>query len=135
MTKTQSTTDLIEVSLDTVRMDAETGLGSVIDLVRLLTGGTATPSEASAAFRRLLDRAPELKDRVVTKRINGLGRATPCATSENLIHIGMLLTGKGADQVRAMAACSKSRQKRDSNATGRGGEHRKRKSRRKSRAV
>jgi hypothetical protein len=99
--KMSSNSELISLSLDTVRMHND-GRASVLDFTRILTGCTA--AEASASFRRLLEREPSLKDRVGKARINGLGRETPVADSQSLFVIGMLLTGQAASQVREMAA-------------------------------
>jgi hypothetical protein len=101
--KQKNMTNLATLSLNAIRVDAVSGLASAIDWVKSLTG--YSPSEASAALRRLLcQEGDELRERVVHVRINGQGRATPATDAQTMVEIGMLLTGHGADALRKLAS-------------------------------
>ena len=74
-----------------IRVDKKTQQGSVIDVIRLMTGSS------SGNARNILNRLPqELITKCNQLRINGKGRLTPTADAPTLIEIIWELPGKAA---------------------------------------
>ena len=86
-----------------IRVDAATKKGSVIDVIRLVQGCNA--SDASTYFRRLVnDLGTELGTRCPSLKINGKGQATPCADARTLVEIVWALPGRAAREFRRSSA-------------------------------
>ncbi len=69
-----------------VKVDTATNKGSVIGLLKVLTGRNS--SGASTAFKRdILPKYPELGSKCAQLKINGKGNITPVADAATLVEI------------------------------------------------
>ena len=68
-----------------VKVDAATNKGSVIGLLKVLTGQTS--SDSSKTLQRITAVYPELGARCPHLRINGKGKETPVADAATLVEI------------------------------------------------
>ena len=93
-----------------IRVDQETQKGSVIDVIRLVTGCSSSNSQNE--LRRLLLTNLELGEKCTSLRINGKGKLTPVADPESLMMIAHLLPGKRLVGPRAIALVKASKLKR-----------------------
>ena len=108
---TTATTSMCDATLDQllqlnpalaqchIRVDQETQKGSVIDVIRLVTGSSS--AHAGQALSRL---PPEMSARCTSLRINGKGKLTPVADALTLIEIVWELPGKAAKAFRRQSA-------------------------------
>jgi hypothetical protein len=71
-----------------VRVDAESQRGSLIDIIRRVTGGTS--SNAQNDLKRIFKKNPELEKRCANIRINGTGRI--CTVADAPVAIDIILT-------------------------------------------
>lgn len=86
-----------------IRVDAATNKGSVLDVVRFVQQCNA--SDASTYFKRLVsDMGTELGTRCPSLRVNGKGQPTPCADARTLVEIVWTLPGKAARDFRRTSA-------------------------------
>ena len=106
------------------RIDEETGLGSIIDSIRL-TNSNLSSGNASNALQRLIASKNQLttpsatlttessqlseliasiKLRIKTIVVNGKGAPTPCTDARTMMEILWLLPGAAADRFRAKSA-------------------------------
>jgi hypothetical protein len=86
-----------------IRVDAATNTGSVIDVIRTVQQCNA--SDASTYLKRLVkDVGTELGTRCPSLRINGKGQETPCADARTLVEIVWALPGKAARHFRRTSA-------------------------------
>jgi hypothetical protein len=86
-----------------IRVDARTNVGSVLNVIK--TVHKSTPSYASTTFNRLVNSpGTELGTGCPSLKINGKGRATPCADVRTLIEIIWALPGGTARDFRRASA-------------------------------
>jgi hypothetical protein len=86
-----------------IRVDAATNTGSVIDVIRIVQQCSA--SDASTYLKRLVkDVGTELGTRCPSLKINGKGQDTPCADARTLVEIVWALPGKAAREFRRTSA-------------------------------
>ena len=88
--------------LEGVRWDAESRRGSVLDVIRLVTGA-GNPSDAFAAIR---NNHPEFLDGIDEFNFPGRGRPTPVAPLKTLVEVAWLLPGKRAAEFRRVGAAT-----------------------------
>jgi hypothetical protein len=88
--------------ISSIRVDSESQLGSVIDLIRHFT--QAASSQASTLLTRFLDENPTYRSKVTSVAVNGRGRTTPVAPAEILAEIAIWLNSDMAKEIRRMAA-------------------------------
>ena len=86
-----------------IRVDATTKKGSVIDVIRMVNREVPS-NQASMVFSRLATEYPELSSKFDRVRINGKGRLTPVADFQTLIRIIFELPGTTARQFRRRCA-------------------------------
>lgn len=85
--------------LERIRFDRETKLGSVLDVIQLVTG--CSQDHASQVFLRLCEHHPEVHQKKRTSKFPGRGqRETPVAPIPVLIEIAWLCNGKNAARFR-----------------------------------
>jgi hypothetical protein len=97
-----STMDIANITAS-IRVDAATKKGSVLDVVRIVQQCNA--SDASTYFKRLVsDMGTELGTRCPSLRVNGKGQSTPCADARTLVEIVWTLPGKAARDFRRASA-------------------------------
>ena len=85
--------------LERIRFDRETKLGSILDVIQLVTG--CDQKYASRDFARFLVVHPEVHPRWMSLKYPGKGQtATPAAPISVLIEIAWLLDGKNAARFR-----------------------------------
>jgi hypothetical protein len=82
-----------------IRVDKETQQGSVIDVIRLVTG-----SDVKRASEGLCRMPAELSAKCGQLRINGKGKLTPVADGPTLIQIVWELPGRAAKSFRRQSA-------------------------------
>jgi hypothetical protein len=93
-----STMDAASITAS-MRVDAATKKGSVIDVIRIVQQCNA--SDASTYFKRLVNNlGTELGTRCPSLKINGKGQVTPCADACTLVEIVWALPGKAARDFR-----------------------------------
>lgn len=83
----------------TIRIDNDTSLGSVYDVIKLICD--CTVGNCSLYFNRLDE---GLHTKCMFLKINGKGRETPCASHETLVEIIWVLPGKRARQFARLCA-------------------------------
>jgi len=94
--------DLIDVTA-TIRVDAETKKGSVIDVIRLIHP-SYTSANASQTLTNILQGVPDIAVRCASIRINGKGRLSPVADARTLVEIILALPGTQACYFRRKSA-------------------------------
>ena len=94
--------DLTDVTA-TIRIDAETKKGSVIDVIRLVLP-QMTSNHAGQALKNLVQAIPEFEQSVDHLRINAKGRLTPVADAKTLVEIIWSLPGVAAREFRRKSA-------------------------------
>lgn len=80
-------------ALECIRIDSATQQGSVLDVIRAITG---QPRQEPRIWMRFItsDDNREIADRCQILRINGKGKETPVAPAQTLVEIAWLLPGK-----------------------------------------
>ncbi|KAG5178590.1 hypothetical protein JKP88DRAFT_158425, partial [Tribonema minus] len=87
----------------TIRVDAATNKGSVIDVIRLVHPDIES-KHASTYFTRLTTEIPEIATQCGLLRINGKGKPSPVADAKTLVEIVFSLPGKAAREFRRTSA-------------------------------
>jgi hypothetical protein len=83
----------------TIRVHKATQQASVIDLIRLITGGSS--KRASEALKNIQE---SMSEKIGQLRINGQGRETPVADARTCVEIIWELPGKAAKEFRRTSA-------------------------------
>ena len=86
-----------------IRVDAATNKGSVIDVIRLINP-SITSGNASVTLTNLTNSSMTLTENISQLQINGKGRPTPCADAATLVEIVWLLPGRAARDFRRASA-------------------------------
>ncbi|CAN0242911.1 unnamed protein product [Phaeothamnion confervicola] len=94
--------DIVSVTA-TIRVDAETKKGSVIDVIRLVHPAY-TSANASQTLTNFLQGVPDMINRIDKLRINGKGKLTPVADAATLVEIIWSLPGTAARDFRRKSA-------------------------------
>jgi hypothetical protein len=87
------------LKLNKIRIDDETKMGSVIDVIKMVIG--ASSDYASTVFNRL---PADLLSKIVYLKINKKGKDTPVADAPTLVEIIWALPGKSAREFRRQSA-------------------------------
>jgi hypothetical protein len=87
----------------TIRVDLDSSMGSVIDVIRLVNPEIPS-NQASSTFKRLATELPVLASSCRHLRINDRGKLTPCANVKTLVEIVWSLPGKAARAFRQTSA-------------------------------
>ncbi|KAG5183136.1 hypothetical protein JKP88DRAFT_157226 [Tribonema minus] len=94
--------DLANVTAS-IRVDRATGLGSVIDVIRMVNPNQERTA-ATKAVAYLTADDETLRRSIQHVRINGKGKPTPCASARVLVEVVFLLPGKAARDFRRASA-------------------------------
>lgn len=95
--------DVDEILDDRIRKDPESGMGSIYDVIMLLTG--MQPAHVSQAWKRLIAAYPEVNTKCVNFQFAGPGqRPTPVAPLPVLVEIAWLCPGRAAKEFRRKGA-------------------------------
>ncbi|KAG5181549.1 hypothetical protein JKP88DRAFT_208737 [Tribonema minus] len=86
-----------------IRIDLASGMGSVLDVIRLVNPEIPS-NQASSTFKRLATELPDVASSCRQLRINGNGKLTPCADARTLVEIVWSLPGKPARTFRRTSA-------------------------------
>lgn len=85
-----------------IRIDEETGLASVIDIIRMTSPGVDAKYAAQMLIRlqQTDDRIPSFKSRIEHRKINGIGRVTPLTDVKTLLEILYIMPTAGGKKYR-----------------------------------